>query len=62
VASPAQSDASIEVELTDGESETYDLLLGADGLHSRIRNLVLESHPSRSSRGRPCGATLIQAP
>jgi 2-polyprenyl-6-methoxyphenol hydroxylase-like FAD-dependent oxidoreductase len=30
----------VEVEFTDGETRSYDLVLGADGLHSQIRELV----------------------
>lgn len=34
-----QPDA-VEVELSNGKSETYDLVIGADGIHSNIRKLL----------------------
>lgn len=34
-----QPDA-VEVELSNGKSETYDLVIGADGIHSNVRKLL----------------------
>ncbi len=34
---------SIDVTLTDGTSGTYDLLVGADGIHSHVRHLTMDS-------------------
>jgi 2-polyprenyl-6-methoxyphenol hydroxylase-like FAD-dependent oxidoreductase len=31
---------SVAVELSDGKNETYDLVIGADGIHSNVRRLV----------------------
>lgn len=33
----------VEVELNDGTQEEYDLVVGADGVHSHIRSLILNS-------------------
>ncbi|HJS19059.1 MAG TPA: FAD-dependent monooxygenase [Anaerolineales bacterium] len=33
-------DEAVEVELSNGESERYDLVIGADGIHSNIRRLM----------------------
>ena len=33
-------DGAVMVELTDGSREQFDLVVGADGLHSRVRELV----------------------
>ncbi len=41
----------IDVELTDGSRERFDLLVGADGLHSRIREMVLPGGPQPSYTG-----------
>jgi 2-polyprenyl-6-methoxyphenol hydroxylase-like FAD-dependent oxidoreductase len=35
-----QEDAEVHVDFSDGARATYDLLIGADGIHSRIRELV----------------------
>lgn len=40
VAAVTQDDAGVEVTLSDGTTERAELLIGADGLHSNVRNLV----------------------
>jgi 2-polyprenyl-6-methoxyphenol hydroxylase-like FAD-dependent oxidoreductase len=35
-----QHDRGVHVELTDGTAGTFDLLVGADGVHSRVRRLA----------------------
>ena len=40
VVSLDQSDDAVEVELSDGSKESYDLVLAADGLRSQIRDMV----------------------
>ena len=42
-----QDDNHVRVGLSDGASETYDLVVGADGIHSIVRALALGSSPSR---------------
>jgi 2-polyprenyl-6-methoxyphenol hydroxylase-like FAD-dependent oxidoreductase len=42
VASFEEGATSIRVKLTDGTRASYDLLVGADGIHSSIRDLALE--------------------
>jgi 2-polyprenyl-6-methoxyphenol hydroxylase-like FAD-dependent oxidoreductase len=36
----AQEKASIRVSFTDGTTERYDLMVGADGVHSKLRTLL----------------------
>ena len=38
---------SVKVRFTDGSTEEFDLLIGADGLHSRIRKLAFEQSSIR---------------
>ena len=40
IQSVSQDQESVQVTLTDGETQTYDFLIGADGLHSNVRSLV----------------------
>ena len=44
VAQMAQSDASVAVKFTDGSADDYDLVVGADGVHSKIRSTVFGEH------------------
>jgi 2-polyprenyl-6-methoxyphenol hydroxylase-like FAD-dependent oxidoreductase len=45
VASLTEDATGIEVELTDGSSGRYDLVIGADGVFSQIRTLVFPDAP-----------------
>jgi 2-polyprenyl-6-methoxyphenol hydroxylase-like FAD-dependent oxidoreductase len=40
VRSLAQHDGAVDVELARGETRRFDLVIGADGLHSRVRHLM----------------------
>jgi 2-polyprenyl-6-methoxyphenol hydroxylase-like FAD-dependent oxidoreductase len=37
---------AVEVDLTDGRTEVFDLVVGADGLHSTVRGMVLPDVPA----------------
>jgi 2-polyprenyl-6-methoxyphenol hydroxylase-like FAD-dependent oxidoreductase len=50
------------VELTDGSSSSYDLVLGADGLRSQVRDLVLEDVPEPRFTGQAVWRTLMPRP
>jgi len=41
----AQKGEKVAVLFSDGSRETFDLVVGADGLHSRVRNLVFGEQP-----------------
>ncbi|MFQ5970733.1 MAG: FAD-dependent monooxygenase [Alphaproteobacteria bacterium] len=43
VASFEDGGEEVEVTLTDGTSDAYDLLVGADGIHSHVRRLALDA-------------------
>ena len=38
----AQRDGAVSVDFSDGTSGTYDLVVGADGIHSAVRRLAFE--------------------
>lgn len=44
VAKLAQSETKAAVKFTDGNSGEYDLVVGADGVHSQIRTMVFGDH------------------
>ena len=59
-----QDGGEVHVTFTDGSTGTYDLVLGADGVHSRVRELVFGHDPSpqytgqviwRATAARPSG-------
>jgi 2-polyprenyl-6-methoxyphenol hydroxylase-like FAD-dependent oxidoreductase len=45
VAAVRQDAAGIDIDLSNGETRRFDLLIGADGLHSRVRDLVFGAEP-----------------
>ncbi|HEY7633049.1 MAG TPA: FAD-dependent oxidoreductase [Thermoleophilaceae bacterium] len=45
---------SVDVEFTDGESRSYDLVVGADGLYSQVRETVFGSEPTAKYTGQVC--------
>ncbi|ATY10228.1 FAD-dependent oxidoreductase [Amycolatopsis sp. AA4] len=44
IASLSQTEAAVTAELTDGSTETYDLVFGADGVYSKVRQLAFAPH------------------
>jgi 2-polyprenyl-6-methoxyphenol hydroxylase-like FAD-dependent oxidoreductase len=50
-ASIQQSNSQVEVCTTDGRRETYDLVIGADGLQSAVRKTVFKDAPTPSYTG-----------
>ncbi|WP_369828565.1 FAD-dependent monooxygenase [Aquimarina sp. MAR_2010_214] len=45
---------SVEIEFSSGSKEEYDLVIGADGLYSKTRNLVLGDIPLRKVTTQVC--------
>jgi naringenin degradation protein FdeE len=63
VAALEQHPNTVEVELTDGSSESYDLVLGADGLRSQIRELVFgDEAPAPQPLGQAVWRALLDRP
>ena len=54
ISSLEETDKGIDVTFTDGTSRQYDLVIGADGLKSRIRNLVFGSEYNPVYMGQMC--------
>lgn len=53
----------VDVELTDGSSETYDLVLGADGLRSQVREIVFgDEAPQPQPLGQAVWRALLDRP
>lgn len=46
VASLQQNGEGVDAEFTDGSTGSYDLVLGADGLYSRVRSLIFPDAPA----------------
>jgi 2-polyprenyl-6-methoxyphenol hydroxylase-like FAD-dependent oxidoreductase len=44
------SNHSVSLELANGSEESYDLVIGADGIHSRIRQLISTVQPTYSGQ------------
>ena len=62
VMSIAQEEQAVEVELSDGGRERYDLLVGADGLHSAVRELVFPDAPRPYFNGQTVWRAMVPRP
>lgn len=62
VTSIAQEEQAVEVELSDGGRERYDLLVGADGLHSAVRELVFPDAPRPYFNGQTVWRAMVPRP
>lgn len=49
--SMAQDADGVDVVFTDGSSQRYDLVVGADGVHSKVRSLVMPDFPGPKFTG-----------
>jgi 2-polyprenyl-6-methoxyphenol hydroxylase-like FAD-dependent oxidoreductase len=55
-----QSDAGVRVHLSDGASVQTELLVGADGIHSRVRELAFPDAPRPAHTGQRVWRVLIR--
>jgi 2-polyprenyl-6-methoxyphenol hydroxylase-like FAD-dependent oxidoreductase len=62
VAAIEQHDDGVEVELTDGTRRTWDLVIGADGLHSRVRELAFPDAPEPFFTGQTVWRAVVPRP
>jgi 2-polyprenyl-6-methoxyphenol hydroxylase-like FAD-dependent oxidoreductase len=52
----------VDVTFSDGSTGAYDLVVGADGLHSRVRELVFEDAPEPRYTGQTIWRTTVRRP
>jgi 2-polyprenyl-6-methoxyphenol hydroxylase-like FAD-dependent oxidoreductase len=57
-----QRDDGVEVTLTDGTRATYDLVIGADGLYSKVRQAVLPDSPQPRYTGQGIWRAVVPRP
>lgn len=62
VAGLVQHDDGVEVTFTDGRSERYDLVIGADGVFSTVRAMILPDAPQPAFTGQACWRLLAERP
>jgi 2-polyprenyl-6-methoxyphenol hydroxylase-like FAD-dependent oxidoreductase len=62
VAAIEQNNDTITVAFTDGTRSSYDLVFGADGVHSRMRELLFPNAPKPKFTGQGCWRAVLARP
>lgn len=62
VAAINQSADGVEVEFTDATTGRYDLVIGADGLFSKVRTMIFPDAPKPKFTGQACWRALFDIP
>ncbi|MDE2619922.1 MAG: FAD-dependent monooxygenase, partial [Sphingomonadales bacterium] len=62
VDSLTQDGSGVDVVFSDGASDRYDFLIGADGLNSRVRHLVFPSAPEPAYTGQMAWRVTVPRP
>lgn len=57
-----ESNSQVRVELTDGTSSDYDLVVGADGAFSKVRRMLFPEAPEPQYTGQFCWRLMAQRP
>jgi 2-polyprenyl-6-methoxyphenol hydroxylase-like FAD-dependent oxidoreductase len=57
-----QTDDAVSVGFTDGASATYDLVVGADGVHSQLRAMLFPDAPRPVFTGQGCWRAVVPRP
>jgi 2-polyprenyl-6-methoxyphenol hydroxylase-like FAD-dependent oxidoreductase len=55
-------DAGVTAAFTDGESGRYDLVVGADGLFSKVRGMIMPDAPKPVFTGQACWRAMFDIP
>ena len=62
VATLEQTGDAVSVGFTDGTHGAYDLVVGADGIHSRLRGMLFPDAPKPKLTGQGCWRALVPRP
>lgn len=62
VDSYAQGDDRVDVKFTDGSTGNYDIVIGADGLFSKMRGITFPDSPKPRFTGQACWRVLFDIP
>jgi 2-polyprenyl-6-methoxyphenol hydroxylase-like FAD-dependent oxidoreductase len=57
-----QRSAAVDVQLSDGRSQSYDLVIGADGIRSHVRSMLVGPHMSPQFAGYGCWRVTLPRP
>lgn len=57
-----QDEETVEVSFTDGSRSRYDLVIGADGLNSKVRQALFPGAPKPEFTGQGCWRALVARP
>jgi 2-polyprenyl-6-methoxyphenol hydroxylase-like FAD-dependent oxidoreductase len=62
VATLSQDPSGVDVTFADRRQERYDLVVGADGIHSQIRDIIFADAPSPRLTGQGCWRVVAKRP
>lgn len=62
ISSLTASDHDVEVSLSDGTTRRFDLVLGADGISSKVRTLLFPDAPKPRYTGQVCWRAVVPRP